>query len=187
MATEFALELERTLQCPCSATLVFNYPTIEKLTDHLLSEVIANSLLAAEAMSGGEVAPDSAVTETLPVVNAISEKMPGDQDNGAELVEPIAIIGLACRFPGGAVNPEDYWRILRGGVDAITEVPSDRWNISDFYDSNPEAPGKMYSRWGGFLDSIDLFDAAYFGISPREATALDPQQRLLLEVTVEAL
>lgn len=186
MATELALELELTLQCPCSAMLVFNYPTIEKLADHLLSEGVANSLSTPEAVSGGEVAPDSAVAEMLPAMH-ITESAPGGQDNSAELVEPIAIIGLACRFPGGAVNPEDYWRILRGGVDVITEVPSDRWNINDFYDANPEAPGKMYSRWGGFLDSIDLFDAAYFGISPREAAALDPQQRLLLEVTVEAL
>lgn len=187
MATELALELDLTLRYPCSATLVFNYPTIEKLTDHLLSEGIADSLPDSEAESGREGAADSAVAEMPPVMRTLPASAPGEQANNVELAEPIAIIGLACRFPGGARNPEDYWQILRGGVDAITEVPSDRWNISDFYDPNPEAPGKMYSRWGGFLDSIDLFDAAYFGISPREAAVLDPQQRLLLEVTVEAL
>jgi acyl transferase domain-containing protein len=187
MATELALELELTLRYPCSATLVFNYPTIEKLTDHLLSEGIANSVSAPEAASSREAASDSAVAEMLPVMCAAAERVPAGQANRVELAEPIAVIGLACRFPGGAANAEDYWHILRGGVDAITEVPSDRWNISDFYDPNPETPGKMYSRWGGFLDSIDLFDAAYFGISPREAAVLDPQQRLLLEATVEAL
>lgn len=189
MATELALELEQTLRCPCSATIVFNYPTIEKLTDHLLSR-IADSLSAPESVSSQERAShsSSSVPEIVPLTNSsagtsVCSQQPGD----AELAEPIAIIGLACRFPGGAATPEDYWRVLRDGVDAITEVPSDRWNISDFYDPNPEAPGKMYSRWGGFLDSIDLFDAAYFGISPREAAVLDPQQRMLLEVSVEAL
>ena len=187
MATELALDLERTLRYPCSATLVFNYPTIEKLTDHLLSQGIANSVPAPEAVSSREAAPEPAVAEVPPVMHAMPERVAAGQANSVELAEPIAVIGLACRFPGGAANAEDYWHILRGGVDAITEVPSDRWNISDFYDPNPETPGKMYSRWGGFLDSIDLFDAAYFGISPREAAVLDPQQRLLLEVTVEAM
>ena len=184
MATELALELELTLQHPCSATLVFNYPTIEKITDHLLSEGVADSLPESEEISDQE--SESSAAGTLPVMHAVTEGVPDNQARNPDLPEPIAIIGLACRFPGAA-TPEDYWQILRGGVDVITEVPSDRWNISDFYDANPEAPGKMYSRWGGFLDSIDLFDAAYFGISPREAAALDPQQRLLLEVTVQAL
>ncbi|HET8887419.1 MAG TPA: type I polyketide synthase [Candidatus Angelobacter sp.] len=186
MATELALELERSLEYPCSATVAFNYPTIEKLTDHLLAEGVADSPATLEATSCVAAEADSGA-EMPSGMRAIPEGLPAGQADQAELAEPIAIIGLACRFPGGAVNPEDYWRILRGGVDVITEVPSDRWNISDFYDANPEAPGKMYSRWGGFLDSIDLFDAGYFGISPREAVALDPQQRLLLEVTVEAL
>ena len=186
MATELALELERILEYPCSATVAFNYPTIEKLTDHLLSEGIADSPATSDAVSGPETAADSAAEMPLGM-RSVPDSAPASQSDRVELAEPIAIIGLACRFPGGAVNAEGYWRILRGGVDVITEVPSDRWNIGDFYDANPEAPGKMYSRWGGFLDSIDLFDAAYFGISPREAVALDPQQRLLLEVTVEAL
>jgi acyl transferase domain-containing protein len=184
MATELALELERTLEYPCSATVAFNYPTIEKLTDHLLSEGVADSPETSEVVSRLATAAASA-GEMFSGMCAAPESAP--QADRGDLGEPIAIIGLACRFPGGAVNAEDYWRILRGGIDVITEVPSDRWNIGDFYDANPEAPGKMYSRWGGFLDSIDLFDAAYFGISPREAAALDPQQRLLLEVTVEAL
>ena len=101
--------------------------------------------------------------------------------------EAIAIIGMDCRFPGGANSPEAYWELLRSGVDAITEVPSERWLIDDYYDSDPDVPGKMYTRYGGFIDSVDKFDPQFFGISPREATKMDPQQRLLLEVSYTAL
>ncbi|ACC81629.1 type I polyketide synthase [Nostoc punctiforme] len=101
--------------------------------------------------------------------------------------EPIAIVGMACRFPGGADDPETFWQILRDGTDAIVEVPSDRWDIDTYYDPNPDSPGKMSSRYGGFLKQVDRFDAEFFGISPREAISIDPQQRLLLEVSWEAL
>ncbi|HEY7494004.1 MAG TPA: beta-ketoacyl synthase N-terminal-like domain-containing protein, partial [Candidatus Tectomicrobia bacterium] len=101
--------------------------------------------------------------------------------------EPIAIIGMGCRFPGGASNPAAYWRLLRDGIDAITEVPAHRWDVNAFYNANPATPGKMNTRWGGFLGQVDLFDARFFGISPREAAGMDPQQRLLLEVSWEAL
>src|SRR5687767_9208042 len=93
--------------------------------------------------------------------------------------EPIAIVGMACRFPGGAVNLDSYWRLLHDGVDAITEVPSDRWDAEAFYDPNPDAPGKTYSRVGGHLAEVDRFDPYFFNISPREAVSLDPQYRLL--------
>jgi len=100
--------------------------------------------------------------------------------------EAIAIIGIGCRFPG-ANDPEAFWHLLRDGVDAIKEVPASRWDVNTFYDPNPDTPGKMNTRWGGFLDEVAGFDSQFFEISPREAESMDPQQRLLLEVTWEAL
>ena len=102
-----------------------------------------------------------------------------------ERSEPIAVIGLGCRFPH-ARDPEQFWQMLCRGEDAVSEVPASRWPMEDFYDPNPDAPGKMSTRWAGFLDGVDEFDPEFFGISPREAT-MDPQQRLLLEVGWEAL
>jgi acyl transferase domain-containing protein/acyl carrier protein len=100
--------------------------------------------------------------------------------------EPIAIIGIGCRFPG-AKDPDAFWQLLRNGVNAITEVPPDRWDINAFYDPDPAMPDKMNTRWGGFLDQVDQFDPQFFGIAPREAVSMDPKQRLLLEVSWEAL
>jgi len=105
----------------------------------------------------------------------------------AEHSAPIAIIGAACRFPGGANDLESFARVLRAGTDAVARVPADRWDADAYYDADPDAPGKMYSRDAACLDRIDCFDAAFFGISPREAEHLDPQQRLLLEVAWHAL
>ncbi len=101
--------------------------------------------------------------------------------------EPVAIVGLACRFPGGAVDADTYWKVLSHGVDAVDEVPDGRWDVDAFYDKEPQQPGKMSSRWGGFLDRIDQFDYQFFGISKREAVSMDPQQKLALEVAWEAL
>ena len=101
--------------------------------------------------------------------------------------EPIAITGIGCRFPGGVHDPLSFWKLLSEGMDAIQEIPPDRIDVDRYYNPRPGTPGKMATRWGGFLEGIDTFDAAFFGISPREAERLDPQQRLLLEVAWEAL
>ncbi|MGA7129217.1 MAG: type I polyketide synthase, partial [Chthoniobacterales bacterium] len=100
--------------------------------------------------------------------------------------QPIAIVGLGCRFPASN-DPQSFWRLLRDRGDAVKRVPDDRWDVEAYYDPDPSAPGKMHAPYGGFLDGVDLFDAAFFGISRREAEAMDPQQRLLLEVVWETL
>jgi acyl transferase domain-containing protein/acyl carrier protein len=99
----------------------------------------------------------------------------------------VAIVGIGCRFPGGVTDPASFWELLDAGVDAITEIPSSRINLNRYYHGRPATPGRMMTRWGGFLDGIEDFDADFFGISPREAERLDPQQRLMLETAWEAL
>ncbi|MEM9805181.1 MAG: type I polyketide synthase, partial [Cyanobacteria bacterium P01_D01_bin.56] len=105
----------------------------------------------------------------------------------AARTEPIAVVGMSCRFPGGSDHPDAFWTLLQQGQDGITEVPRDRWDIDSFYDPDPDTPGKIASRYGGFIEQPQLFDAEFFSIAPREASSLDPQQRLLLEVSWEAL
>jgi len=100
--------------------------------------------------------------------------------------EPLAIIGIGCRFPGGADSPAAFWKMLCAGADAIREIPPDRWNIAAHYDPTPGRAEKSISKWGGFIENIDRFDPDPFGISPREADCMDPQQRLLLEASWEA-
>jgi phthiocerol/phenolphthiocerol synthesis type-I polyketide synthase B len=113
----------------------------------------------------------------------------GEFDKASRIVaaEPVAVVGIGCRFPGDVEGPERYWRLLVDGEDAISEVPADRWNADAFYDPDPLAPGRMTTKWGGFISDIARFDADFFGITPREAEAMDPQQRMLLEVAWEAL
>ena len=101
--------------------------------------------------------------------------------------EPIAIVGIGCRFPGGADHPQTFWKLLCDGVDAVREIPADRWSIDAYYDPVPGRTGKSITRFAGFVDGIDRFDPAFFGISPREAAFMDPQQRMLLETAWEAL
>lgn len=141
------------------ATLAWEHPTLDELADHLESRPDTAPAAPSGGRSASRAAPD----------------------------EPIAVVGMACRFPGGADSPAAYWRLLWDGVDAVREVPADRWDVERHYDADVSAPGKMSTRWGGFLDRVDGFDAAFFGISPREATQMDPQQRLVLELAWEAL
>ncbi|AKT41310.1 type I polyketide synthase [Chondromyces crocatus] len=161
--------------------------------DSLMAVELKNRLQAAV----GDALPlSNTVVFDHPTLHALAEFLAGRVIKGEAVIasriqaasdDPIAIVGVGCRFPGGADGPDAFWQVLRDGLDAIVEVPKERWDIAAFHDPDPEAPGKMVSRSGGFLRDIDQFDADFFGIAPREATFMDPQQRLLLEVTWEAL
>nr|WP_042179964.1 type I polyketide synthase [Kibdelosporangium sp. MJ126-NF4]CEL14126.1 Malonyl CoA-acyl carrier protein transacylase [Kibdelosporangium sp. MJ126-NF4]CTQ88493.1 Malonyl CoA-acyl carrier protein transacylase (EC 2.3.1.39) [Kibdelosporangium sp. MJ126-NF4] len=155
-------DLEDMLDRELPTALIWQHPTIDALVEVLLGEP-------------GE-------TEAAPVVVAGATS-----GNGPGTAEPIAVIGIGCRLPGGINGPEQFWRLLVEGNHAITRVPDGRWE--QFGHDSPEQAERLSNttRWGGFLDQIDLFDAEFFGIAPREAAAMDPQQRLLLEVAWEAL
>ncbi|MFB7501888.1 SDR family NAD(P)-dependent oxidoreductase, partial [Streptomyces sp. NPDC056161] len=150
------------------AGVIFNYPTPKALAGHLRTELLG-------AMDPVPTAPAEAAA-------------PRDTTEDPDADDAIAIVAMSCRFPAGISSPEELWRFLEAGGDAIGDLPTDRgWDLDAVYDADPDAPGKTYVRGGGFLDGAGDFDAELFGISPREALGMDPQQRLLLEVSWELL
>jgi thioester reductase-like protein len=114
-------------------------------------------------------------------------KLRAAREDEARLREPLAVIGVGCRFPGGVHDAESFWQLLIAGRSAITEVPADRWDATRYFDADPDAPGHTYTQHAGLLEDLTGFDTAFFGIPPREARSLDPQQRLVLEVAWQAL
>ncbi|MGW7368039.1 type I polyketide synthase, partial [Streptomyces sp. NPDC054841] len=157
------------------ATLLFDHPTAARLTGYLLT-----TALATDGRAVPRTAPDT--QRTRAATSAESAKSAKSAPH-----EPVAVVAMACRLPGGVGDPEDLWRLVAEGRDAVGPFPAGRWDVESLYDPDPEARGKSYAREGGFLDDIESFDAGFFGITPKEAAAMDPQQRLLLETAWEAL
>lgn len=147
---------------PLPATIAFDCPTVPAMADYLAG------LLPDQGQTIRASARPAAIVD-------------------AALSEPIAVIGMGCRFPGGADTPQKFLDLLRDGRDAIGEVPRDRWDADAWFDANPDTPGKINCRHGGFVDGCEQFDPAFFEISPREAKSVDPQHRMLLEVSWEAM
>jgi acyl transferase domain-containing protein/acyl carrier protein len=167
-------ELRSRLEVACGlefpVTLFFTHASLGALAD---------AVLASSGIDGGS-AKDSAASAPAPA--------PARAPASATRAPPkIAVVGMACRFPGGADDPASFWRLLRDGRSAIGRIPAGRFDLGALYDPDPDRPGRMYMRQGGFLDAVDGFDAEFFRISPREAAQMDPQQRLFLEVGWEAI
>lgn len=171
MAVELRRRVEHAVGKELPATLAMDYPRLVDVADYLLGDVLGLNAQAS-AKSGADSGAQPAAVTASPKTGRTDE--------------PIAIVAVACRFPG-APDPDAFWDMLSDGVDAVREIPEDRFDIDEFYDPDQETPGKIYTRCGGYLDGIDGFDPEFFGISPREAVWIDPQQRLMLEIAWEGL
>ncbi|MGO9917251.1 MAG: SDR family NAD(P)-dependent oxidoreductase, partial [Isosphaeraceae bacterium] len=164
MAVEMRNVLQNSLGVALPATLLFDQSTVDGIADYIFRTLDLGAALSVPAASS------SVVAESL-----------------SDHTDAVAVVGMGCRFPGGARSPDVFWQLLLEGFDAVRRIPEGRWNNDRYYDPNPDAPRTIATRYGSFLEQIDGFDAELFQISPREAAFMDPQQRLILEVVWEAL
>ncbi|MFB9903089.1 type I polyketide synthase [Allokutzneria oryzae] len=191
-------DLARLVRAHIAVVLGFSGPD-EVVTSRTFKELGFDSISGVDLRNRLVAATGAALPQSLvfdfPTPAALIERLrdgePGDAvvaEVPAAVNEPMAIVGMACRFPGGVASPEDLWELVRSGGDAISEFPDNRgWRLDALHHPDPENPGTSYTRHGGFLHDAGAFDPAFFGISPREALAMDPQQRLVLETSWEAL
>lgn len=200
LGIELRKKLSATFNISFHSSLLFNYPTLNTLSEHL------NEVIDSTTKNIGDILVENKATTTAEIQAAAREQKSSKKEKLGEILvrrgaitpadlkhalhqqlnEPIAIVGMACRFPNSD-NPESFWENLIGAKDLIVEVPPHRWDKDKFYSPDPNTEGKMNTKFGGFLKDVDAFDAAFFGIAPREARLMDPQQRLFLEVAWEAL
>ncbi len=204
-AMELKVLLETELELELSSSLAFDQPNLEALTGFLLeaagllssppqepvapSEEPLEEQLAARLRDLSETPPGhrKLLQDALLSLRELRRKLEAAEARSAASREPIAVVGMACRFPGGIQTPEQFWTLLDAGGDAITPIPVERWDHEPYYDPQPGVPGRICTREGGFVWEPAAFDASFFRTSPREAMYMDPQQRLLLETAWEAL
>ncbi|HVR05404.1 MAG TPA: type I polyketide synthase, partial [Solirubrobacteraceae bacterium] len=193
-ATELRNRLGAAVGLTLPATLVFDYPNAAALAEYLLEQLAQQGGLAADGAPGAGAAgaqtdarPTDATQAGADRARTSAGVASGRVQSPDEALDPVAIVGMSCRLPGGVDSPRELWQLLAAGGDAISEFPDDRgWEVERIYNPDPDQPWSTYVREGGFLHDAGDFDCGLFRISPREALSMDPQQRLLLEAVWEA-
>lgn len=191
LAIELVKKLNESFQVNLKTSHLYSYPTVGKLIAYLKTITGDRNEQLCGTPRNGTVLPSetpmkSKKPETFDQTVAVATALPEIAAIGEKTTGGIAIIGFSGRFPG-ADNPDQFWNNLINGVESVTEVPADRWDVNRYFDPEPRAPYQIYNKWGGFLEEADRFDPLFFGITPLEAEIMDPQQRLVLEEAWRAI
>ena len=184
---ELSNALSGALGIKLPVTLAYDYPNVEAMATFILSklkikDVAAAPIVKLKPAAASKAKPAAAKPAAGSSPTAVAAGTPGTLS-----LEPLAVLGMACRLPGASGTAEIFWGTIASGTDCIVTVPADRWDIEKYYDADKSVPGTMNSRFGGFLPEVEMFDPMFFGISPREAVSMDPQQRLLMETSWETM